>query len=101
MDYTLQSTRVSVQPSELGPPPPPPQESVYPPSGGETHLLSGDGNGGPNSDILMWIRIRMRVSLPLTTGPGSRLGCGSGSCYFVIDLQDTFYKTVGIKVVSY
>jgi hypothetical protein len=45
MDYTQQSTRVSVQPSELGPPPALPQESVSPPLGpkwGETHLLAGD-----------------------------------------------------------
>jgi hypothetical protein len=42
----------------------------------------------------MWIRIRIRVSMHLTNGPGSRFGCGSGSCYFVIDLQDTNKKLI-------
>jgi hypothetical protein len=31
-------------------------------------------------DILGWIRIWIRGSMPLTNGSGS--GCGSGSCYF-------------------
>ncbi len=31
-------------------------------------------------DILVWIRIRIRGSMPLTNGSGS--GCGSGSFYF-------------------
>ncbi len=34
--------------------------------------------------ILVWIRIRIRGSTPLTNGSGSGCGsrCGSGSCYF-------------------
>ncbi len=31
-------------------------------------------------DILVWLRIRIRRSLPLTNGPG--FGSGCGSCYF-------------------
>jgi hypothetical protein len=33
-------------------------------------------------DILMWIRIRIRGSIPLTNGSGFGSGCGSGSFYF-------------------
>jgi hypothetical protein len=35
-------------------------------------------------DILVWIRIRIRGSMPLNNGSGF----GPGSCFFVIDLQD-------------
>jgi hypothetical protein len=38
----------------------------------------------PRLAILAWIRIRIRGSMPLTIN-GS--GFGSGSCYFIIDLQ--------------
>ncbi len=40
-------------------------------------------------DILVWIRIRIRGSMPLTNGYGS--GFGSGS-FFVTDLQDANKK---------
>ncbi len=33
-------------------------------------------------DILVWIRIWIRGSRPLTNGSGFGSGCGSGSCYF-------------------
>jgi hypothetical protein len=33
-------------------------------------------------DILVWIRIRIRGSMPLTNGSGSGSGFGLGSCYF-------------------
>ncbi len=33
-------------------------------------------------NILVWIRIWIRGSMPLSNGSRSRLGCGSGSCYF-------------------
>ncbi len=39
-------------------------------------------------DILGWIRIRIHGSMPLTNGSGS------GSCYFVIDLQDASKKQI-------
>jgi hypothetical protein len=40
-------------------------------------------------DILVWIRIRMRGSMPLTKG--------SGSCYFVIDLQNANKKLIFLR----
>ncbi len=47
---------------------------------------------------LVWIRIR--GSMPLTNGSG----CGSGSCYFVIELQDAeknkFFKIVFCLLLS-
>jgi hypothetical protein len=45
-------------------------------------------------DILGWIRIRIRGSMPLTNGSGTGFGSGSGRIldpvpvFFVIDLQD-------------
>jgi hypothetical protein len=46
-------------------------------------------------DILGWIRIWIRGSMPLTNGSGS--GCGSGSCFFVIDLSKMPTKTIFFK----
>ncbi len=40
-------------------------------------------------DILVWIRIWIRVSMPLTNGSG----CGSGSCYFRRWLSSCQQKT--------
>jgi hypothetical protein len=50
----------------------------------------------PDPDILVWIRIR--GSMSLTNGSGSRIG--SGSCYFVIDLQDANKKLIFLKSFS-
>ncbi len=49
-------------------------------------------------DILGWIRIRIRGSMPLTNGSGS--GSGSGSCYFRHWLQDASKKLIFNTIFS-
>jgi hypothetical protein len=44
-------------------------------------------------DILVWIRIWIRGSLPMINGSG----CGSGSC---IDLQDANIKQIVKKILK-
>jgi len=57
-------------------------------------------------DILVWIRIRIRGSMPLTNGSGSGSVCGSGSSYFHhwpsrCQQKTNFFVTKGFLLITF